>query len=181
MHTETTKVVMIVDSVSPTPFALLRRAKHFEYRDDDEALQRFSAYEDPVRALTDECCRVLNCIARTNQSAVVTELGPAEPSWSTFEDFGFSGLLDSGSSMHTNGTSNVTSPREFSSLSAGTRSKNNDFGRPTTPSWADFLSTGFADENNENTSPALLLPPDKILLAVPYATWPADRRRPRAR
>jgi hypothetical protein len=58
MQTHTTKVVMIVDSVSPTPFSLLRRAKHFEYRDDDAALQQFSAYEDTVRALTDECRRV---------------------------------------------------------------------------------------------------------------------------
>ena len=47
----TSKVVMIVDSVSPTPFALLRRAKHFEYRDDDEALQQFSDYTDPCPGL----------------------------------------------------------------------------------------------------------------------------------
>src|ERR1700735_4500450 len=36
---DTTKVVMVVDIVSPTPFALLRRAKNFEYRDDDYVLQ----------------------------------------------------------------------------------------------------------------------------------------------
>ncbi|GME25399.1 hypothetical protein GTA08_BOTSDO02402 [Neofusicoccum parvum] len=57
MRTTTTKVVMIVDTVSPTPFALLRRAKHFEYRDDDRVLQKFSHYDDPIRALTEECQR----------------------------------------------------------------------------------------------------------------------------
>jgi hypothetical protein len=30
---------MIVENVSPTPFSLLRRAKNFEYRDDDWHLQ----------------------------------------------------------------------------------------------------------------------------------------------
>src|SRR5437762_3517876 len=48
LQTTTTKVVMIVSAVSPTPFALLRRANHFQYRDDDRALQQFSDYEDPV-------------------------------------------------------------------------------------------------------------------------------------
>lgn len=163
MQTTTTKVVMIVDSVSPTPFALLRRAKHFEYRDDDEALQRFSAYEDTVKALTDECRRVLECISSTNQSTVVLEGGNQDPSWSRFEDFGFSGLLDSPNSTVTNGAFSATSPREFSSLRSGPRSRNTDFGRPTTPSWADFLSSGFADENGQTSPTPFLLPPDKVL------------------
>jgi hypothetical protein len=162
MQTTTTKVVMIVDAVSPTPFALLRRAKHFEYRDDDEALVAFSSYEDPVRALTDECRRVLNCIASTNQSVAEVDglEGIVQPaSWSRFEDFGFSGLLESPSSTTANG-----GPREFSSLKSGPRSRTTDFGRPTTPSWADFLSSGFADDaNGQSSPPPLLLPPDKIL------------------
>ena len=37
-----------------------------------------------------------------------------------------------------------------------------DFGRPTTPSWADFLSSGFVNEGNGDNS-THLLPPDKIL------------------
>ena len=92
MNSHTTKVVMIVNSVSPTPFALLRRARNFEYRDDDAALQQFSAYDDTVKALTDECRRVLEAIASANQS--VTSPGPTtpDPSWSRFEDFGFYGL-----------------------------------------------------------------------------------------
>lgn len=48
------KVVIIVDSVSPTAFALLCRAKHAEYRDEVRALQQISNYEYPVQALTEE-------------------------------------------------------------------------------------------------------------------------------
>ena len=55
LSNDTTKVVMIVDVVSPTPYALLRRIKNFEYRDDDRGLQQFASYDDPIRALTDEC------------------------------------------------------------------------------------------------------------------------------
>jgi hypothetical protein len=160
MQTHTTKVVMIVDSVSPTPFSLLRRAKHFEYRDDDAALQQFSAYEDTVKALTDECRRVLECISSANQSTASHEATTPDPSWSRFEDFGFSGLIDSSaSSVH--GTAS-TGTREFSSLRSGPRSKNTDFGRPTTPSWADFLSSGFAEENNPTSPNTLLLPSQKL-------------------
>ncbi|KAF2789805.1 hypothetical protein K505DRAFT_365289 [Melanomma pulvis-pyrius CBS 109.77] len=162
MQTATTKVVMIVDSVSPTPFALLRRAKHFEYRDDDEALQRFSAYEDTVRALTEECRRVLECISSANQSVMSPGIGTQDPSWSRFEDLGFSGMVDSSSVSVTNGSSNAGGARDFASLRAGPRTRNNDFGRPTTPSWADFLSSGFADENNQGSPAPLLAPSHKL-------------------
>ncbi|KAJ4287941.1 hypothetical protein N0V90_011956 [Kalmusia sp. IMI 367209] len=161
MQQTTTKVVMIVDSVSPTPFALLRRAKNFEYRDDDEALQAFSSYDDTVKALTDECRRVLECISSANQSVAAPDGASQDPSWSRFEDLGFSGLLDS-SALSTNGTSTGSGTREFSRMTSGARSRNNDFGRPTTPSWADFLSSGFADENNNTStllSPSAKLPP----------------------
>jgi hypothetical protein len=161
MQTRTTKVVMIVDSVSPTPFSLLRRAKHFEYRDDDRALQQFSEYEDTVKALTDECRRVLECISSANQSAATAEATTPDPSWSRFEDFGFSGILESSASS-VNGTSSTGGTREFSSMRSGPRSKTNDFGRPTTPSWADFLSSGFADENNHTSPNTLLLPSQKL-------------------
>lgn len=162
MYQTTTKVVMIVDSVSPTPFALLRRAKNFEYRDDDEALQAFSSYDDTVTALTDECRRVLESISSANQSvAVAADTSKQDPSWSKFEDLGFSGLLDN-ASLSTNGARSEHGMREFSSMNAGARSRNTDFGRPTTPSWADFLSTGFPDENNNTStllSPSVKLPP----------------------
>lgn len=161
MQSRTTKVVMIVDSVSPTPFSLLRRAKNFEYRDDDAALQQFSAYEDTVKALTDECRRVLECIASVNQSVSSPDATTRDPSWSRFEDFGFSGLLeDSESSI--NGASVAGSSREFTGLHNGAHSKETDFGRPTTPSWADFLSSGFADENSHTSPTTLLLPTQKL-------------------
>lgn len=161
MQSRTTKVVMIVDSVSPTPFSLLRRAKNFEYRDDDAALQQFSAYEDTVKALTDECRRVLECISSANQSVASPGATTPDPSWSRFEDFGFSGLLEDSASS-TNGNSAAGSPRQFSGLRNGARSKETDFGRPTTPSWADFLSSGFADENNHTSPTTLLLPTQKL-------------------
>jgi hypothetical protein len=161
MQTRTTKVVMIVDSVSPTPFSLLRRAKHFEYRDDDAALQEFSAYEDTVKTLTDECRRVLECISSTNQSTHSPDAATPDPSWSRFEDMGFSGLLDSSASS-VKGTSTTNGTREFSSMRGGARSMNTNYGRPTTPSWAEFLSSGFADENNPSSPNTLLLPTQKL-------------------
>ena len=158
---------MIVDKVSPTPFALLRRAKHFEYRDDDRALQEFSNYEDPVQALTDECRRVLKSISSTNQSAVSTSkvstsLGDA--SWSRFEDVGFGGFGNY--SDEEEGVENSflgKKKRQPQGINSAPQTKNNDFGRPTTPSWADFLSSGFVDESISSSPPPLLLPPGKSL------------------
>lgn len=166
MYTTTPRVVMIVESVSPTPFALLRRARNFEYRDDDVALQEFAAYEDPVKALTDECRRVLNAISRTNQSEIIengTGASKQDPSWSKFEDLGFSGL-DGSASIDAYGGG----PRaETASLPPGSvrnfGQRGNNIDRPTTPSWADFLSTGFVDERGTSTSTPMLLPPDKVL------------------
>lgn len=163
LQVSTTKVVMIVDTVSPTPFALLRRAKNFEYRESDRALQEFANYEDPVRALTDECLRVLKCISSTNQSSVTsrkasTSLGDA--SWSRFEDIGFGGALESDSDDNVDGSA-LTKTNDTFGLSSIPRSP--DLGRPTTPSWADFLSTGFSDESSVKGPASLLLPPDKVL------------------
>ena len=160
---DTTKVVMVVDIVSPTPFALLRRAKNFEYRDDDYALQQFSNYDDPIQALTDECRRVLKAISSTNQSAVSnskTSTSLLDPSWSRFEDIGFSTTIEE--SDEEDGSISRRN-RGNGGLSASPRSHNAQFGRPTTPSWADFLSSGFVDEGGNKTPTPLLLPPDKIL------------------
>lgn len=157
MQKPTTKVVMIVDVVSPTPFALLRRAKNFEYRDDDVALLAFSSYDDPVQALTDECRRVLNRISAANQSVVAPNGGPIPDGvWSRFEDMGFTNLADTLSST---GDLAVVK-KEQSGLRQGAYSRTDDVGRPTTPSWADFLSSGFPNDPN-NTG--VLLPPDKQL------------------
>eukprot|EP00920_Eleutheroschizon_duboscqi_P007955 GHVT01018487.1.p1 GENE.GHVT01018487.1~~GHVT01018487.1.p1 ORF type:complete len:359 (+),score=22.81 GHVT01018487.1:31-1077(+) len=159
----TSKVVMVVDSVSPTPFALLRRAKNFEYRDDDRILQAFSGYEDPVQALSDECRRVLKSISSINESSVSTtkastSLGDA--SWSRFEDMGFGAVGD----FDDEPDSALGHPRKNNSKMHSTpQTKSNDLGRPTTPSWADFLSSGFVDEPGSPAPRPLLLPPDKIL------------------
>jgi uncharacterized protein DUF1708 len=154
MQTTTSKVVMIVETVSPTPFSLLRRARNFEYRDDDRTLQEFSSYDDPVQALTDECRRVLECISSTNQSAVIQVNGGAQDaSWSRFEDIGFTNFADT-----------LTNPGDLAvrskpnGLRTGPISGTTDLNRPTTPSWADFLSSGFPDDRRPT-----LLPPDKQL------------------
>ncbi|RMZ86972.1 hypothetical protein DV736_g5799, partial [Chaetothyriales sp. CBS 134916] len=158
---ETTKVVMIVDVVSPTPYALLRRAKNFEYRNSDQALQEFASYEDPVETLTDECRRVLRAISSANESIVSdakTSTSLADPSWSRFEDIGF------GSTLEGSGYSeDWLAPRPRGPLDGQSKGAVDDLGRPTTPSWADFLSSGFADENGNKPLRPVFLPPDKIL------------------
>lgn len=97
MMSTTYKVVMIVETVSPTPFALLRRGNHFQYRDSDRPLFEFSDYEDPVQALTEECRRVLKAIAAANQTQAVSSAkhstGLRDASWSRFEDIGFGATL----------------------------------------------------------------------------------------
>lgn len=153
---------MIVDIVSPTPFALLRRAKQFEYRDDDIALQHFSEFEDPVNALTDECRRVLRAISTTNQSHVSdaeTSTSLKDPSWSRFEDIGFGSAFEEISEDGVYGKSRSPTSQGLSSIS---QSATNDLNRPTTPSWADFLSSGFVDEYGKAPGP-ILLHPEKSL------------------
>ena len=157
---------MIVNSVSPTPFALLRRAKHFEYRDDDQALQRFSDYDDPVKALTDECRRVLKSISSANQSAVSTSKDSTslpDASWSRFEDIGFGGFGDYSDNEDEVNGGLVNRKRNGHQGLKSTAQSNNDMGRPTTPSWADFLSSGFVDDGSTHSPAPLALPSDKVL------------------
>ncbi|PYH92722.1 hypothetical protein BO71DRAFT_431614 [Aspergillus ellipticus CBS 707.79] len=166
LQVSTTKVVMIVDNVSPTPFSLLRRAKNFEYRDSDSHLQEFASFEEPTRALTDECLRVLKCISSINSSSEAVESDPTtstrEASWSRFEDIGFGGAL--GSDMDDDSNAASLARSEFGGgLRSAPQSGGGDFGRPTTPSWADFMSSGFSNENGLKGPAPLLLPPDKVL------------------
>ncbi|KAI0853318.1 DUF1708-domain-containing protein [Daldinia vernicosa] len=162
LMSSTYRVVMIVDTVSSTPFALLRRANHFQYRDEDQALREFSEYEDPVKALTEECRRVLKAISLANQSQVSSSkhsTGLRDASWSRFEDIGFGGALEEededSDSLKLSQTRNPRGLRTTPASGA-------NLGRPTTPSWADFLSSGFVDDA-PNSPSNLLLPPDKIL------------------
>ncbi|KAJ5233527.1 uncharacterized protein N7469_005293 [Penicillium citrinum] len=167
LQVTTTKVVMIVDTVSPTPFSLLRRAKNFEYRDEHWNLQEFANYEDPLKALTDECLRVLRCISSTNESSVSSSKQSTslrDASWSRFEDIGFGGSIDSDPEDEENRLPAGPKSEPAASLRTEPRSQGGDLGRPTTPSWADFMSSGFSDEGNTREHvPPLLLPPDKVL------------------
>lgn len=166
MQASTYKVVMIVESVSPTPFALLRRGNHFQYRED--SLQHFSEYEDPVAALTEECRRVLRAVAAANQTQAVSSAKHStslrDASWSRFEDIGFQSTLaeDEEDDM----LSSRAPPRQVTGLRR-TPASGAAGGRPTTPSWADFLSSGFVDERTG--SPTSLLPPDKVLPPIDIA------------
>lgn len=174
----TPRVVMIVDTVSPTPFALLRRARKFEYRENDRVLNQFAEFEDPVNALTDECKRVLYAIANINSHAAVRsrqgQYSNPDETWSAFSNLGFSDMSSAASPNGMNGSAKPTTAQ--SGLSSAPRSRQADFGRPTTPSWADFLSSGFADDDTK-APPTLLLPPDKVLPPIgSRAQTPANGR-----
>lgn len=160
LQSSTHKVAMIVETVSPTPFALLRRANHFQYREEDKALREWSEYDDPVQSLTEECRRVLRAVSAANQSQAVSSSKHStslrDASWSRFEDMGFSGTIEEDS---TDDEATLAAKRE-KAIKAQVAA-NADLGRPTTPSWADFLSSGFEDKNPSSHN--ILLPPDKIL------------------
>ncbi|EQL02000.1 hypothetical protein OCS_02285 [Ophiocordyceps sinensis CO18] len=159
MMSSTNKLAMVVDAVSPTPFALLRRAGHFQYRDSDVGLQEFASYDDPVQALTEECLRVLKSISAANQSQVSSvkhSTSLRDASWSRFEDIGFASALDEDDTVE----DGAAPPRPLQALRS-TPASGNDMGRPTTPSWADFLSSGFHDDHPHG--PNMLLPPDKAI------------------
>lgn len=181
LHSKSVKVVMTVETVSPTPFALLRRAKHFQFRDDDKTLQAFVEFDDPIQCLTDENKRVLKCISQTNESSVATIGLRSRPSWSKFQDIGFSGVLE-GNEDNTEVREVKEEPlRSPTSESFGESfRKRAEMGpshrtgeilaRPTTPSWADFMVAGFATAGSGGTGQSpLLLPPDKQLPPIETA------------
>ena len=157
-------MVMIVETVSPTPFALLRRAKNFHYREEDRLLQRFSDHDDPVTALTEECRRVLKSIASANEStSTKTSTSLLDPSWSRFEDIGFGGFseeFENADEPENSALGRRPAQPRVQGLRTTPASKTIDLGRPTTPSWADFLSSGFQTETGGGPT---LLPPDKQL------------------
>jgi len=152
---------MIVDAVSPTPIAMLERAKNLNYRDSDHVLTAFAQYQDPAKALTAECGRVFEMIATNIQSSKFdpTASPSADASWTRFEDMGFSGLTRKRDGNTTNGLrSRSTSTNEVSSPSRRISSRQNQ-------SWADFMSTGFADEDG-SSPPPLSLPAKQYMPAL---------------
>ncbi|KAI5798813.1 hypothetical protein EDC01DRAFT_16569 [Geopyxis carbonaria] len=168
-QTRSIRVALTVDRVAPSPFALLRRAKHHQFQSGNSALRIFTDYEDPVRALSDECKRVLRCISSTGQSGGggVTSAGLQDQSWSRFQDMGFSGLVeaDECESDEDELQSQSFKRRVPSELSPSTPSREigMEIARPTTPSWADFMDAGFGDRELSSAPAPLLLPPDKVL------------------
>ncbi|KAK5109785.1 hypothetical protein LTR62_006518 [Meristemomyces frigidus] len=167
LQRSTPRVVMLVDSVSPTPFALLRRAGHFEYREDDCVLRAYSEFQDPVDGLTDECRRVLYAISSVNSAAPASRHGNAvktgQESWSAFQDMGFSDLDQDALSKKPAPATNGHIKTDGTGLGAQARS-NADMGRPTTPSWADFLSSGFVDDDGAQTPATLSIPQGRMNL-----------------
>ncbi|KAK4550202.1 hypothetical protein LTR36_003169 [Oleoguttula mirabilis] len=168
MQRSTPRVVMLVDSVSPTPFALLRRAKHFEYRDNDRVLREYQEFEDPVDALTDECKRVLYAISSINSSAAPMSRDgemakTGQESWSAFQNLGFSDLDERALAQKAPNGMNGSARPHGQGLRAQPRSRNADYGRPTTPSWADFLSSGFYEDDVSKTPTTLSLPSQQRL------------------
>ncbi|KAF2858779.1 hypothetical protein K470DRAFT_259494 [Piedraia hortae CBS 480.64] len=156
LRRSTHRVVMLVDAVSPTPFSLLRRAKHFDYPSRDELLNSYAEFADPVDALTDECRRVLDAIAATNSSSRSrqgTNSRTGRDTWNAFESLGF-GDLEQSSGALAGGLSGASQPPRLRQLG-------NE--RPQTPSWADFMSGGFADEAGIRSPPMLGLTNDRSL------------------
>ncbi|RPA96170.1 hypothetical protein L873DRAFT_1695373 [Choiromyces venosus 120613-1] len=174
LQSKTVRVVMTVETVSPTPFSLLRRARNFQFRESDLALRALMDYEDPVQALTEECKRVLNCISSTNQSSSAFKSGSGlqDQSWSRFQDLGFSGLLEESEGSGDDDGLSMTGSETFRRRRASTQptpptpreERTMDLARPTTPSWADFMVAGFGDRDQAaNRAAPLLLSPDKFL------------------
>jgi hypothetical protein len=175
LQNRSVKVVITVDRVSPSPFGLLRRAKHLPYDPNDQALKVFTDYEDPVKALTDECRRVLKCISSTGHSSgggYKASTGLQEQSWSRFQDIGFAGSAESSDSeddaLQSETFKKRLSAQQNRSLSAPAKEDYMDIIRPQTPSWADFMDSGFGDRGIDPSPAHHLLPPDKVL--PPIAT-----------
>ena len=106
------RITLSVRNISPTPFALLDRlARHsFVQTNPDERgdalealIEAQSNYNDPTRALTPECLRVLKLISATNESDALTAAFLRTPNslgdktWTRFADLGFEGLVSSAS------------------------------------------------------------------------------------
>lgn len=179
------RITLSVRNVSPTPFALLDRlARHtFIQTNPDEAgdaleaiIDANSAHNDPTKALTTECLRVLKLISATNESDVLTAALLRTPqsledkTWTRFADLGFEGLDSEDSEDESSEYSRGGSPE----TGRVRRRENNGIARPKTPSWGDFLVTGFG---NQGGGAGFSLPPDKLLPPINATTLPSTTSR----
>lgn len=165
------RITLSVRNISPTPFALLDRLARHSFiqtnpneRGDalESIIEAQTNHHDPTRALSDECLRVLRLISATNESDVLTAALLRTPNsledktWTRFADLGFEGLDPSSDSDEDDHHSRATSPAE------PFRRRRDYLGlnRPKTPSWGDFLVSGFSAEGS---NAGFTLPPDKLL------------------
>lgn len=184
------RVTLLVRNISPTPFTLLDRlARHsFVQTNPNERgdaleclIEATSNFNDPTKALTPECLRVLKLISATNESDALTAALLRTPNslgdktWTRFADLGFEGL-DSPSEADSDGENEIsrsTSP-ELNHPRRTTRRDYLGVNRPKTPSWGDFLVSGFAPGQS---SSGFSLPPDKLLPPINTNTLPSMSSR----
>ena len=182
------RVTLSVRNVSPTPFALLDRLARHSFiqtnpNEKGDALEAIieaqTNHNDPTKALTPECLRVLRLIAATNESDVLTAALLRTPNsledktWTRFADLGFEGLEPSDMSDDEDELSRLGSP---DGAGGGDRPRRRDFlgVRPKTPSWGDFLVSGFSAEGGGS---GFSLPPDKLLPPINTMTLPHSSSR----
>lgn len=159
LKSTTSKVLLLVDAFSPTPLALLRRAKKLEHRNGDPGFQRLCISEDPTKLLTPECCRVLECISADNYSDAsdvkATTGVQNDASWSRFEDLGFTSFPNGTASKRSSAISKKSPVKQRRSPKRRTH--------VPAPSWNDFLASGFSDNGTLKDAAELTLPPEDIL------------------
>lgn len=186
------RITLLVRAVSPTPFALLDRlARHsFIQTNPNEKgdaletiLEAHTQYGNPTKALTPECLRVLRLISATNESDVLTAALLRTPNsledktWTRFADLGFEGLDPSDAELSDGDSEFSTDPDPSS------RRRRRDLlgvNRPKTPSWGDFLVSGFSAEGGPGGAGAgggFSLPPDKLLPPINTTTLPNSTSR----
>lgn len=188
------RITLLVRHISPTPFALLDRlARHSfvqtnpnERGDALEALiDSHSTYNDPTKALTTECLRVLKLISATNESDDITAALLRTPqsledkTWTRFADLGFDALeVPSDEEDDDDDISRSDSPVPGAiPLGGGRRaSRFLNARRPQTPSWGDFLVTGFSGPLGGGAG-GFSLPPDKLLPPINATTLSGSSSR----
>ena len=182
------RITLSVRNVSPTPFALLERlARHSfvqtnpnERGDALEAiLEAQSTYNDPTKALTPECVRVLRLISATNESDELTAALLRTPNslgdktWTRFADFGFEALEEGGESDDESEMARSLGPDSLRPYGGRPRDFLGGLARPKTPSWGDFLVSGFTPAGGANSG--FSLPPDKLLPPINTSSAPSHR------
>lgn len=176
---------MLVESMSSSPFGMLRRAKGLDYGGESFALQSVSCQDNLINALTPECRRVLECISSNSQAAApevdIVSGKKLDPSWSQFEDLGFTSLLDGTASVEPEADPRLDQRSEH--RNASDPRGPHQLGQKTPASWAEFLQSGFADDATERDPATLAFPPEQILPPLGSSTTdnllnlePADLR-----